>query len=99
RPLHARIAVAVDVRIAARRAEDGAPALQDPAHVAPLERSDVAVHQPVPAVQDPDHLDAVRRHGAADDGADDGVQPGAVAAGREDAVEHVALSTHTYASH
>ena len=85
RAAHARVAVAVDVRVSPRGAEDRAAALQDAADVVAVERAHVPFHQPVPAVADADDLDPVRDDRAADDGADDGVEPGAVAAGGEDA--------------
>src|SRR5438477_424253 len=73
RPAHARVAVAVHVRIAARRAENRAAAAEDAADVVPVERANVPFHEPVPAVADPDHLEPVRDDRAADDSTNDGV--------------------------
>ena len=42
-------------------------------------------HQAVPAVANADDLDSVRDGCASDDGANDGVEPWAIAAGGEDA--------------
>ena len=81
----AGVAVAVDVRVAPRRAEDRAAALEDAAHVVAVERLHVPLHEAVPAVADADDLHAVGDGRAADDRANDRVEPGAVAAGGEDA--------------
>ncbi len=81
---HALVAVAVHVRVAAGRAEDGAAALQDAADVVASERAYVAVHEAVPAVEDADDLHVVSHDRAAHDRTGDGVEPGAVAAGGED---------------
>ena len=81
----AGVALAVDVRVASRRAEDRAAALEDAAHVLALERPHVPLHEAVPAVADADDLHPVGDGRTADDGADDRVEPGAVAAGGENA--------------
>ena len=85
RPADARVAVAVNVGVSPRRAEDRAAALEDAAHVVAVERLHVPLHEAVPAVADADDLHAVGDGRAADDGANDRVEPGAIAAGGEDA--------------
>ena len=66
--------------IGARGAEDGAAAGQDAAHGGDVERDGVAFERTAPAVPEADELVAVLLHALADDGPDDGVEPGAVAA-------------------
>ena len=84
RPGHRRGTLAVDVRVAPRRAENRAATLEDAAHRVAVERAKLPLHEAVPPVEDPDDLGAVppcraRRHAA-----DHGVQPGAVAARGQD---------------
>ena len=81
---HRRGALAVDVRVAPRRAENRAATLEDAAHRVAVERAKLPLHEAVPPVEDPDDLGAVppcraRRHAA-----DHGVQPGTVAARGQD---------------
>ena len=76
---------AVDlVRVRPRRADDRPAARQDPTHLARGQRSEVVLDEPAPSVRDADDLvppvEAPSR-----DGANHGVEPGAVAAAREDA--------------
>ena len=94
----ARVAVAVDIRVAARRPEDGAAALQDPPYVVATERAHVPVHEPLPAVDDAHDLHAVGHRRPHHDRTDDGVESGAVAAGSENAYHHAGeLNTGTSA--
>ena len=75
---------AVDLeRVRARGAEDRAAARQDPGDVAALERLDDPLDEPAPALAHGGDLPAAVERPPGD-GADDGVQPGAVAAARED---------------
>ncbi len=80
-PLHA---VTQMRRLDPGGAGDGAAASQDAAQRVEVELEGVALHKALPAVQEFDDLVAVVDDGAVYDGPDDGVQAGAVAAGRED---------------
>ena len=51
-----RRALAVDVRVSPRRAEDRPAALQDPPHGGAVEPAHATLHQPVPAVEHADDL-------------------------------------------
>ena len=79
-----RAALAVDVRVPPRRAEDRPAALQQATDGVSVERADATLHQPVPAVEDPDDLRAVLPVRAGDETADRRVQAGAVATAGED---------------
>ena len=70
------------------------PMWQDPGGLVPAERLQVAVDHPAPAVQDADRLVAVLPQPPAD-GADDRVEPGAVAAACEHSDPHRAASLAT----
>ena len=75
---------AVDlVRVRPRRADDRAAAREDPGDLAAPERLDEPLDEPAPALAHADDLPAAVER-APRDGADDRVQPGAVAAARED---------------
>ncbi len=69
-------------------AEDGAAAGEDAAHRVQVELEVVALQETFPAVPETDDLVAVVDDGTVHDGPDDGVQAGAVAAGREDTNAH-----------
>src|SRR3954469_1809713 len=69
-------------------AEDRAAAGQDAAHRVEIELEVVALQEALPAVPETDDLVAVVGDGTVHDGPDDGVQAGAVAAGREDTNAH-----------
>ena len=76
-PLHA----VVDLeRVGARRAEDGAAAGQDAAHLGDAQRHRHAAERAGPTVAEADELVAVDTDSLADDGADHSVQSRAVAA-------------------
>ena len=89
--LHVRehaLDAAVDVvGVRPRGLEDRPAAGEDPGDVDRAERAELALDEPPPPVQHADHLVAgVER--APRNGADDGVQPGAVASAREDPDPH-----------
>src|SRR5690606_14516742 len=69
-------------------AEDGAAAGEDAADRVEVQLEVVALQEALPAVPETDDLVAVVDDGTVHDRPDDGVQPGAVAAGREDTNAH-----------
>ncbi len=75
-------------RIRPRRAEDRAAARQDAAHRGDVERHRVRLERPSPAVAEPEELDPVFLDSPAHHGADNGVQPRAVAAPGQDSHSH-----------
>lgn len=72
----------------ARGAENRAAAGEDAAHRVEVQLAVVAFQEAFPAVVEADDLVAVVHHRAVHDGADDGVQAGAVAAGGQDTNAH-----------
>ena len=80
-------------RVGPRGAEDGAAARQDAAALLGMPSSMVsALERALPAVAVADELVAVHLDALADDGADDGVEAGAVAASGEDSDAHAVHS-------
>ena len=72
-------AVAVDVRIHPRGAQNGAAAGEDAAHRVAVEWHGAALHEAFPAIADPEHFGVVDFGRPGGDAADDGIEPGAVA--------------------
>jgi hypothetical protein len=70
-------------RVRPARAEDRPAARQDPGDVAQRQVAEVAFDEPAPALEDA-HAVPAGRIDLSDDGPDDGVQPGAIAAAGED---------------
>ena len=83
------------VRVGPRGAEDGAAARQDAADLLDVQRHGLALQRAAPAVPEADELVPVDRHALADDGADDRVEAGAVAAAGEHADPHASHPTAT----
>ena len=75
-------------RVGTGRPEDRAAARQDAAHRLDVQRHGVPFERPAPPIAEPDELKAVLLHALADHGADNCVQPGAVAAAGEDSHSH-----------
>jgi hypothetical protein len=73
-------AAALLQRVGPRGAEDGAAAGQDAAHGGDVETDGVVLQGSSPAVPEAGEVVAVLLHALADDGPDDGVEAGAVAA-------------------
>src|ERR1700729_2313385 len=78
----------VGQRIRSRRAEDRAAERQDAADGLHVQRDGVALQRAAPAVPEPDEFVIELLRSAADDGADDRVQPGAVTATGENSDSH-----------
>ena len=74
--------------VRARGAQDGAAARQDAAHRGDVERHGDALERALPSVAESDEFVAVLLGALADDGADDGIETGAVAATGEDSDSH-----------
>ena len=81
---HRRPTVTVDVWVHAARPQHGAAPADDATHRLPVEGHGVAFHEALPPIEYADDI-AVGRLSAADDGADDGVEPGTVTAGGKNA--------------
>ena len=80
---------AVDLeRVGARGLQDRAAARQDAADLVDAERGGQVLQRPAPAVEEADELEAVLPDALADDGPDDGVQAGAVAAAGQHSHAH-----------
>ena len=75
-------------RAAATGADHGAAAREHAAHRLDRERDRASLAHTVPGVEEPEHLVAVVTLGLAHDGADHGVEPGAVASAGEHADPH-----------
>ena len=79
------------VGVRAAGAEDRAAHLRQALHLVPGQREEVAVDDTPPAVADADELEVVRGGALEHDAADDRVEPGAVAAARQDADLHAVV--------
>ena len=92
-------ALAMDVWVAPRRAEDRPAPLQDPPHGGAIEPAHPALHEAVPAVPAADDLGPVPLRRPGDHAADDGIEARTVPARRKEAEALASVEEHRLAAH